>query len=415
MFFASLIYNASSDLPVSLNGLSVEIGQEYGINVARQSVSEKFSDKSVSYLKEILKQLSFSDNTAIEYGWLELFNRVRIKDSTRFVLPEAYASKMPGFGGISSKSSACIQYEFDLKTGTLLDLSITPGKRPDAKDAVETKENVNSKDLFIRDLGYFSTDVIAHHIEKGAYIISKLNTKSLIYEIKKDNYTLLELDKIYAKMKRNGIKQIEKQVYIGATKLPVRLIFETVPEEVYNQRMMKSNKNNKQRGYKMTVEHKIRSRFNIIITNLSIETIPKEAVLALYHMRWQIELVFKIWKSTFGIHKIGKMKFYRWLSILYAKLIIIAIYWQSIMRCRSYLYKQKGRLLSVDKSFKTLKTHSNKLVQAIKEGSKALTQFETWVISILSSKHWLEKKKNKLNFEQIIYLKYCKSNIYVYI
>lgn len=416
MFFENLIYNASLDWNMSLNGLGIEIGQEFGVTVARQSISERYNEKSVSLLKEILNQLSFSGNTPVENGWFELFNTVRIKDSTKFVLPQEYADKMPGFGGISSKSSACIQYEYDLKTGKILDFNITPGNRPDAKDAVETKDKVDTNDLFIRDLGYFSTDIISNFLDKGASVISKLNTKSLVYELIEGSYVLLDFEKLYHWMDKHNIKRVEKMVCIGSsTKLPVRIIIDTVSEEVFNHRMRKGNKNNKQRGYNMTNEHKIRSRFNLLITNISIEKIPKEAVLGLYHMRWQIELVFKIWKSTFGIHKIGKMKYHRWLSILYAKLILIAIYWQTIMTQRSYLYKQKGKLLSLDKCFKTLRSYTYKLRQAIRDGKEAMIQFEIWMCSIISEKHWLEKKKNKLNFEQVIYLKYCKSDIYVYI
>ena len=411
-----MIYNASSDLPLSLNKLSVEIDQKFGVNVARQSLSERFNEKSVSFLKEILTQLSFSSHTAIEDGWFNLFNSVRIKDSTKFVLPKEYATKMPGFGGVSSKSAACIQLEYDLKSGTILDLNITPSNRPDAKDAVETKDNVNANDLVIRDLGYFSTPVITNFIEKGAYIISKLNTQSLVYELRKEKYVLLDFKKLYKVMLKHNIKQVEKQVYIGSsTKLPVRIIIETVPQEVYNERIRKATKNNKQRGYKMKDEFKTRSAFNLIITNIPMQTMPFIAVLGLYHMRWQIELVFKIWKSTFGIHKLGKMKYHRWLSGLYAKLILIAIYWQTIMANRSYLYEQQGKLLSMDKCFKTLKGCTNKLRKAIRDGGVAPIEFLDWISLLISKNHWLEKKNKKLNFEQIMYIKYCKSNIYAYI
>lgn len=416
MFFENLIYNSTCEVNASLNCLSIEIQEEFGISVARQSISEKYGETSVCFLKEILYQLSSSSNIAIEDGWFELFKAVRLKDSTKFTLPKEYAGKLPGFGGVSSKSAVCIQWEFDLKTGKVLDLNITAANRPDAKDALETKDKFNPGDLIIRDLGYFSTEVITDFIENGAYVISKLNSKSLIYELINESYELLDFDKLYKYMKKNGIKQLEKQVYMGTkTKLPVRIIIETVPKEIFDLRMRKSNKNNNQRGYKMTKEHKIRSMFNLMVTNISIEMMPKEAVMGLYHMRWQIELVFKIWKSTFGIHKTGKMKYHRWLSILYTKLILIVLYWRPIMEQRSYFYKQRGTLLSLDKCFKTLRSYTYKLRKAIKEGEKTLLQFDTWTRTIISTKHWLEKKKDKLSFEQIMYIDYCKSGIYVYI
>jgi hypothetical protein len=75
----------------------------------------------------------------------------------------------------------------------------------------------------------------------------------------------------------------------------------------------------------------------------------------------------------------------------------------------------KGKLLSIDKCFKTLKGFTGKLRQAIKQGRETLKAITMEIILLISEKHWLEKKKNKLNFEQITYLSFCKSNVYVYI
>ena len=271
--------------------------------------------------------------------------------------------------------------------------------------------------MVIRDLGYYSSDVFKTFIQKGAFLISKLNVKTFVYEIKNNTYQQIDFGKLHKWMTRNKLRQIEKQVYIGLeTKIPVRLIIDIVPEEVFAQRIKKVNKQNKRRGHKTSDEYIERSQFNLIITNIPFEKIPARAIITLYHTRWQIELIFKIWKSTFGIHKIGKMKYYRWLCNLYVKLILIAIYWQTILERRSHFYRTQGKLLSIDKCFKTLKDQTEKLREAIRKKEKsAIKQFIGFIIELISEKHWLEKKRNKLNFEQTIYLLYCKSNISVYI
>lgn len=415
-FFDSLLFNASSDVNQSLNGLCVEMKQNFNIDVTKQGLDGRYTEKAALYLKSILSQLCFLIDNPIDEGWLGYFNNIYVKDSTKFVLPEGYAQIMPGYGGVSSKSAACIQYEYDLKTGSIHDINITPANKPDTKDAQETVDNIKPKDLIIRDLGYFTIDVLGSFIEKGAYIISKLNAKTLVYELKDGKHEKIEFDKLYRWMKKNKVLQIEKEVYIGAkTKLPVRLIIDIVPEDVFGQRMKKINKCNKRKGFTTSSDYADRARLNLVITNISTETIPAQTITALYHVRWQIELVFKIWKSTFGLHKIGRMKYYRWLSILYAKLILIAIYWQTIMPARFYLYKTKGKMLSVDKCFKTLKCATGRLREAIKNGDHAIVQLFSSMTELISEKHWLEKKKNKMNYEQIMYLKYSKSNIYVYI
>jgi len=203
-------------------------------------------------------------------------------------------------------------------------------------------------------LGYYVTDVIAKFIEIGAFVVSKLHTKASVYELKGNNYEQLEFDQLYHWMKRDNLQQVEKQVYIGTTnKLPLRLLISILPDDVYAQRMQKINKYNKQQGHTTSENYSHRARFNLIITNIPSQTMPIKAIVAMYHIRWQIELIFKIWKSTFGIHKTGKMKYYRWLCILYAKLILIAVYWSRIMPLRSLLYKAKGKLLIIEKCYKT--------------------------------------------------------------
>jgi len=416
MFLDNLLFNASSDVNKSLNGLSVEMKQNFNVDVTKQGLHERYTEKAALYLKAVLSQLCFAVDQPIDEGWFGYFNNIYVKDSTKFVLPEEYAHLMAGFGGVSSKSAACIQYEYDLKTGSIHDLTITPANRPDTRDAQDTKDHVKPNDLVIRDLGYFSIDVITNFMKKEAYVVSKLNTKTLVYEVREDQYELLELGKLHRWMKKNKVMQIEKEVFIGAkTKLPIRLIIETVPDEVFAQRMSKVNKYNKRMGHTTSSDYADRARLNLIITNVPHETIPAKAIVALYHVRWQIELVFKVWKSTFGVHKIGRMKYSRWLSILYAKLILIAIYWQTIMPARGYFYKAKGELLSIDKCFKTLKSATGRLREAMKNGDQAIQRLFTSFFLLISDKHWLEKKNRKLNYEQIIYLKYCISNIYVYI
>jgi hypothetical protein len=416
MFFDNQIYSASCYVVKSLNSLSIDMKQTFNVDVTKQGLHERYTQEASLYLKSVLGQLCFASDIPIDEGWLGHFNNVRIKDSTKFVLPEEYAIAMPGFGGVSSKSATSIQYEYDIKTGTILDLEITPANRPDSKDARDTQDNIQPNDLIIRDLGYYSTDVIAKFIQAKAFIISKLNAKALVYEKEGDNYDLLEFSKLHSWMKMHKLQQVDKQVYIGSeAKIPFRLIITIVPEEVFTQRMHKINKYNKRMGFTTSDDYAHRARFNLIITNIPYDIIPTPAIIALYHVRWQIELVFKIWKSTFGVHKIGKMKYYRWLCILYAKLILIAMYWQIIMPTRSAFYKTKGRLLSIDKCFKTFKTQTDKLRDAIRKGSNAIAQTMESIVELISEKHWLEKKKNKLNFEQIIYLTFCKSDIYVYI
>lgn len=417
MFFDLMMYDVSSGRTKSLNQLAIEAMSEHDIDVSKQGMDKKFNDHTLSFLKLLIeKQLSVELDQQIEAGWLSPFNRVTIKDGTRFELPEDYKDYLPGSGGSASKAGACLQFEFDLKSGHIIDLNLTPANRPDVRDAVEVLDTVESNDLVIRDLGYYAFSALSNISSKGAFFISRLGSKTNVYEVKKEKHQKLDFKALYYQMKRYKLSRVYKDVFIGTeAKIPVRLVIELMPDAVYEQRMRKISKLHKKKGYRTSEEYKFMSRFNLFITNVSKEMLPDTVVSALYRMRWQIELIFKIWKSVFGIHHTRKMKYKRWLCLLHFKLLLMIINWNIILSHRNQSYKRDGKLLSLNKCFKTLFDNSYRLRDALKLGLKGIERFICWAEKILNKNHWLERKNKSLGLEKIFYLFYCKSNIYVYI
>ena len=417
MFIDILLYNASSDANKSLNQLTIEALDEHGIHVSRQGIDKKFNEHSVAFIKAVFEKNLTTQIKSQDFnvGWLEHFEQVRIKDGTRFDIPEPLFPYMPGFGGSASKAGACIQYEFDIKSGKILDLTITPANRQDVTDSKETIGDVTQGVLVLRDLGYFTLSNIQKIIENKAFVISRLDPKTLVSELKDGKYIELDFEGLYDYMKKNSLGRMEKQVYIGKTMLiPIRMVIELMPEEVYQKRIRSVNKGNKKKGYHTSDRYKIKARFNLFITNVPSDKLPGLAISGLYKIRWQIELIFKIWKSTFGIHHTRKMKYHRWLCLLYAKLLTIVIFWDIILIHRNEYYIGQGKMLSFDKCFKTIKESLVKFRKAIWKGKKAIEDYMRSITKKLSSNHWLERKKKNIGFEEILYLMFCKSNIYVY-
>jgi hypothetical protein len=406
MFFDSLLYDATSEGSKSYNQMAIEVKSKHRVNISGQGIDQRFNEGAQKYIHGLIgEQLSSQVFQNIDNGWCKHFNRVIIKDSTRFDLPETLWEKLPGFGGCASKSGVCIQYEFNIKSGEVNDLSIHPAKRPDNKDAIQTIDLVRPGDLTIRDLGYFVMDYFKRIEKTRAFFLSRLNTKILVYQKKGDKFQELDFTKVYQRMIKQNLKRLDHMVYIGEKeKFPMRLIIELVPEEVVNTRMERVNKYNKKKGRQTGEEYKKRARFNLFITNVIKEIIDAEAIVKIYRVRWQVELIFKTWKSLFGLDNIGQMKYERLMCTLNARLLLILINWEMFMIERYYQYKQTGKMLSIHKCLQTLKDNSNKLRYILVNGCKGLAKWLRWVTEILSSKHWLEKKKNKLGFEEILCL-----------
>lgn len=405
-FFEILLYNAASMSPCSLCQSSNEIFDSFGISISKQAYDERFDDTAVAFVKSIFEeQLSKQIECTIHPDFLKKFTKVRIKDGTRFDLPKRLKDYFKGFGGkCTSEAGLCIQLEYDLKSNKILELELTDAKVPDNKDVKEKADDIEKGELIIRDLGYFMLDVIQKIISNEAYVISRLNTKTKVFNKDAED---LSFKILYKNMKKGRITHLEKEVLIGQDhKIPVRLVIDMVSEEEYQKRIDKIEKHNRKKGHQTTDEYKARARFNLFITNLEPKDMPSKEVYTLYKLRWQIELTFKIWKSVCGIDKIQPMKYHRFICTLYAKLLLININNQIINMLQGSVFKKYNKLLSKNKCFKTLQKYFSKVRNILFNTNINLGILLQEIANFFTRNHWLEKRKNRMNFIEIFEL-YC--------
>lgn len=404
MFFDILMFCASYNQHVSLGQTSTELADCSDISIAKQSIDERFNENAVVFMKTLFKELlSKQIKESFDSDFLKAFNQIRIKDSTRFELYDRLKHHFRGFGGTcNTDSSVAIQYEFDLKTGDILDLDITDGLSTDYRDAHQKIGDIHKGDLIIRDLGYLSLDIIKKISEREAYIVSRLQTKVAVFET---NGVEISFSELYKQMLDSNIRHLQKDVLISKKeKIPMRLIIDIVPEEVCQKRIRKINSENRRKGCNTSDEYKSKARFNLFFTNIPEEMISHRDIYKLYKLRWQAELIFKTLKSTLGIDKNRPMKYHRFMCLLYAKLILYMINNQVVNIFQSGFYRDHHRFLSRDKCFKTLIRYFNKLRLLFKESNYKTVHFLSVLFNLFSKNHWLEKRKNRVNYIEIIEL-----------
>lgn len=156
---------------------------------------------------------------------------IRIKDATSFQLPEDLQKVYPGSGGHTSKACLKIQFEYDLKSGKVQDLSIGP-YTADLTNSYQTLESVNGQDLLIRDLGYIGLELLGKIQEKEAFFLNRIKSNISIWIIDKNNcFSELDLITVEKQMRRSNIKTREFSVFLGSDKkICCRLILECLPE-----------------------------------------------------------------------------------------------------------------------------------------------------------------------------------------
>lgn len=383
--------------------MSAQIEKRYDVKITKQAVDKRLNESFVKFIKAVLEKAMEKTIEEEELAFLSCFQGVRIKDSTAFQLPEDMADKYCGSGGAGSRAMIRIQFEYDLKTGKIIDLSLHPFNEQDNSDACQGIDNVKEGELLIRDLGYIKISALKKIKDSGGFFINRLQPMILVFKKKGDSYEKLDFAKLEQQLLSSRQERLEIEAYIGEQeKFPVRLIVEQLPANLKQERLRKANKEAKKKGRQLGKEYKNRCGLNLFITNTDSKDVKPEHLRTLYTVRWQIELVFKAWKSLGEIHQVKKMKIERFESYLYAKLLWLVLNWRIFWAINIYYHKQKGILMSIHKMFKAFKEDIDLIRTAIAEGPKSLQAYIMKLFYMSEKKYKSEKKKNKLSLTEIM-------------
>ncbi len=231
-----------------------------------------------------------------------------------------------------------------------------------------------------------------------AYFLCRLNPRTKVFELKGDSYEIVDFNKIRTYMRRHNLKLIEKTVYIGdKEKMKVRLIIHLMPSKVVEKRLRKARENAKKKGRgKLSKEFITRAYLNLFITNANQEQIPAENVWPLYRLRWQIELIFKIWKSICKVDKVKKVKKERLECYVFSKLNFIVLGWQITWKIAKHLFIHESKAFSFFKAFKTLYREKIKKLRDIFVLRKSsLETFMKQFYDRSRTHHLVEKRKQE--------------------
>lgn len=385
-FVNTLMFSFNNQANTSLPDIAADLNQQFSIDISKEALHKRFTKEGVAFLKELVKhQLSkqFSVGSNVELG--QHFLAINIKDSSKFSLPGVYYNDYPGFGNFSKTNGLMnLQYEYDLMSGNWKTLELTTTKRNDQQDSKQTVDSIKAGELYIRDLGYVTPIYLKAIIGRGASFLNRIPPQLNIYTTDKKLITWKTINRKFSKTS-SGTLDMDVLIY-ERDLIECRLVIERVPDQEYRKRLKNAECSAKKHGVGLSEEHKIRCRYNTFITNVNRAILPIEKIRKTYYLRWQIELVFKTWKSTFEIHKIKRMKTERMECQLLAKLLWVLLNWRLFQSCNHYLYRQtheKG--ISVLKFFKRCLSFSNTLRLVVLQKLKVSKWLEEIFIPLIEN------------------------------
>lgn len=320
----------------------------FGVSMTKQSLDERYNTHSVEFIKSCFNRVLQIVNKGVVDRTMSLpFSKIKLTDSTSFRIPDHLAVFYKGWEGQGGSAILKMHLNYNFLNGEVEDIFLTDGAENDNTYKTGKEEVISKEELYVRDLGYFDLSQFRKIAEKKAYFLSRSKTNVTYY--KKDGagkYQKVELADYLPKPGQT--KEIE-EIYVGAKKekTKVRLVMEGVPEEVVLQRLKKLERyaSRKQKA-KISDQRKAMCYFNVFITNAPAEILPVSLVRMVYTIRWQIELIFKIWKSVFEIDKVKKMSIFRFECYIYSKLIAILLTLHIHNKLGQFLWEEKELELS---------------------------------------------------------------------
>lgn len=304
-----------------------------GVDVSPQAVDQRFTPRLAAFFEHLFRRM-----TRVVVGadkalapLLERFTRVVVLDSTTIALPDTQRERFRGCGGAAGRGEAALklQTELDLRTGALRSIRIEEGRQTDVATVLQHAPAEKGL-LRIADLGYFSLSVFAALAGAGAFFLSRAQYHTSLW-IDGRKTGLVDW------LKGCGEAIVDREVELGAgQRLACRLIAWRLPAEMVAQRRRKLRRKHQKKTGGTPCQAALEAcGWMFLVTNVPPERMSVTEAAVLYRSRWQIELLFKRWKSLGHIDRFepegdiaGMVKFWvRLCAVLAQHWLTVAAAW----------------------------------------------------------------------------------------
>jgi len=325
-FVQGLVFGWINNPQATLDTLSQSIGNA-GTPITRQGLHQRLTFEASDFLYDVLQESLQQVVRAmpVEEGLLSRFTQVELLDSSQIELHDELEDVWLGSGGYAKgKTSSAIKLNvrWDVRTGELCELDLSDGRQHDGKSSVQ-HATMPKGSLRIADLGYWKLSVLERITDEESYWLTRYKVGTTVCDEQGQAIDLLD-----ALPKQIG-KQVDWQIHLGkSAQIPCRLVAERVPEHVVKQRHEHLDETARRRGRPFSQRTYEMAKWTIYLTNVPQDMLAVSEVLVLGHYRWQIELLFRLWKSELQVDKWRTLKPERILCELYAKLIgVVVTHW----------------------------------------------------------------------------------------
>lgn len=362
-FVQTLVFGWLSNPDSTVEELS-QTAATLGISISPQGIDQRFTKEASEFLHKVLQEAVsiMIAESPVAIPLLQRFHGVYIQDNSTLTLPDSLSVIWLGCGGSSTKntsSSVKTHVRLNLNTGELTGPYLHPGKEH-AKSSQLHEEPLPKGSLRIGDLEYFCLADFKALSNDGVYWLSRGKSQCHVYDQDGKLWDILDLLKAQCK------DRLDIHVLLGArARIPCRLLAVRVPDKVAKLRRSKIISEYRREGKRPSKKMLGLASWSFAFCSVPCEMLSLDEAFVLLRTRWQIEMLFKLWKSHGHIDEWRSEKPWRILCEIYAKLLAMIIqHW--ILLASSWKYPDR----SLFKASKTIKKHAMNLACAFASGVK---------------------------------------------
>jgi len=316
-FVLSMVYGVMGHPETTYSQLC-QSAKTLGVSISAQGIEQRFGAGASRLLQGVLQETIRHRvrGVASQEALLQRFAGVYVYDSSCVSLPQELHDQFPGVGSRQGVSAGIkLHVRLDVRSGELAGPLITDARTHDRKSPL-VAEDVPAGSLRIADLGYFSLEQFAKDSSKQVYWLSRFKAGTLVFTPQGEQIDLLSL--------LQGCDQLDIPVALGQKHhIACRLVAQRVPQEVSDQRRRRLREYATRKQAHLSQETLRLAEWTLLITNVPQALLSLPETLVLYKVRWQIELLFKLWKQSAKIDDWRSHNPHRILCELYAKLIAV--------------------------------------------------------------------------------------------
>lgn len=328
-----------------------------GLRISPQGIHKRLSRRASACLRKVLRaavtRMVTADPVAIPI--LQRFGGgVWLLDSSTVALPDALANQWPNAGPGEGRAGIKLVVRLNLLHGTLAGPCFQAGSQNDQHGTLQDQP-LPSGALHLADMGFFDLGRLRKLTQQGVFWLTHVQARTGVYDSQGQRWHLAAL------LAKQTTPTVELPVALGSRdRLPCRLLAQRVPAAIAEQRRERLRDRAKRANKKISAERLALADWTLYVTNVPAEQLTLAEAMVLGRCRWQIELLFKLWKSEGRIDESRSVEPWAVLCEVYAKLLgMVVQHWLLLTSCWSYSNR------SLTKASRTVRAHALQLATVL--------------------------------------------------